>query len=182
MKIKNVIYALFITVLLSACGWSGKNHTVSKPYSLVNDDTIVAVKWDTGYRKVPGHKDAKTGKWVPMQYVKDSVQPSEFKRVPHLYVDVNPSRESVWKSANQDGWRWQWKLGVFFLAAAAVMLLIVAGLRFSKSSKKRLLFKPPAYPVKLPSFPITLWQGIIIAIGFLPLAEAAALITLGSPS
>ncbi len=115
MKIKHFLLVAMIAILTS-CGWSEKNHQVTKPYTLVNDVELVPVKWDTGFRKVPGHYDAE-GKWVPQQYVKDSVQPSQFETRLKLYVDVTPSTESVWKAANSTGWGWQWKFGVLIIIA-----------------------------------------------------------------
>lgn len=126
MNIKNTLYALLVTMLLTACGWSEKNHQVSKPFSLSGDSMLVVSKYDTGYRKVPAHVDPMTGKFVPQQYIKDSVQPSQFKKVARQYVLVTPSTESVWKAANATGWGWQWKVGVFFLFIALVLLIAYA--------------------------------------------------------
>jgi hypothetical protein len=130
MKIKNLLYVLVASIMLASCGgslgWSEKNHQVSKPFSLSGDNILVPSKWDTGYRKVPGHKDPTTGKWIPMQYKKDSVQPSEFKLVPREYVLVTPSKESVLKAANATGWEWQSKVGVFFLFITFILLVVYA--------------------------------------------------------
>ena len=49
----------------------------------------------------------------------------------------------------------------------------------SRSSRARLYFKPPAYPVSFPLAPITLWQGITIAIGLRALEPPTARTALG---
>jgi len=126
MKLTNILKVVTLIVLLTSCGWSEKSHQVSKPFSLSGDNVLVPSKWDTGYRKVPAHVDPSTGKFVPQQYVKDSIQPSEFKLVPKEYVLVTPSKESVWKAANATGWGWQWKVGAFFLFIALVLLIAYA--------------------------------------------------------
>lgn len=130
MKIKNLLYVLVASIMLASCGgslgWSEKDHQVSKPFSLSGDNVLVATKWDTGYRKVPAHVDPATGKFIPQQYVKDSLQPSKFELVPREYVLVTPSKESVIKAANATGWGWQWKVGAFFLFAALVLLIAYA--------------------------------------------------------
>ena len=53
---------------------------------------------------------------------------------------------------------------------------------FSSSNKKRLASKPPAYPVSVPSAPITRWQGMKMLRAFAPLAAATALTAVGLPS
>lgn len=125
MKSTNIL-VLVAVILLTSCGWSEKNHQVSKPYTLSGDFEVVVTKWDTGYRKVAGHKDTLTGKWVPMHYVKDSLQPSEFKNQLKQYVDVTPSNTSVWAAAKATGWEWQWKIGAVFIVLALGFLVYLA--------------------------------------------------------
>jgi len=49
----------------------------------------------------------------------------------------------------------------------------------SCSSNHFLRHSPPAYPVKVPSEPITRWHGMMTAIGFFPFALAIARIASG---
>jgi hypothetical protein len=124
MKIKSLIVASVLALALTSCGWSEKNHQVSKPYTRTNDVERVAVKFDTGYREVKGHYDA-SGKWVPKQYVRDTVRAVEFATVPILYVDVMPSRESVFKAAEATGWEKQLWIAVFlFLGVVGVAIYV----------------------------------------------------------
>ncbi len=46
--------------------------------------------------------------------------------------------------------------------------------RCSRSSRKRLRPRPPPYPVRLPSAPMTRWHGTMTETGFLPLARPTA--------
>lgn len=135
MKLTNIL-VLAVIVLLTSCGWSEKNHQVSKPYTLSGDFEVVVTKWDTGYRKVAGHKDSATGKWVPMHYVKDSLQPAEFKNQLKQYVDVTPSNSSVWAAAKATGWEWQWKVGAVFIVLALGFLVYLAYPRKTKDGIK----------------------------------------------
>src|SRR5450432_152233 len=51
----------------------------------------------------------------------------------------------------------------------------------SRSSRKRLRGKPPPNPVRAPDAPITRWQGMMMQIGFLPLAAPTARTAAGAP-
>jgi hypothetical protein len=125
MKIKNLITVSLTALLLTSCGWSEKNHQVSKPYTRTNDVERVAVKFDTGYREVKGHYDA-SGKWVPKQYARDTVRATEFATVSIEYVDVTPSRESVYKAAEATGWEKQLWIAVFlFLGVVGVAIYVI---------------------------------------------------------
>lgn len=120
---KQLIKILLITLLpfMVGCGWSEKNHQVSAPYTLSGSGNTenVPVKWDTGYRKVPGHYN-EAGKWIPQQYVKDSVQPSLWENRAIKYVDVSPGRESVFKAAKGTGWYWQIGLGILIIIGTVI--------------------------------------------------------------
>lgn len=128
MKMKQLLALITIILVLSSCGWSEKNHQVSKPYTRTNDVERIPVKFDTGYREVAGHYDA-SGKWIPKHYVKDTIRPVLFETVHVLYVDVTPSRESVFKSAEATGWKTQIYLGV-----GLFMFVIIVAIYITKKN------------------------------------------------
>lgn len=130
MKLKHFLF-IALVAMLTSCGWSGKKHGVSNPYTKTLDYETVVTKWDTGYREVAGHYDA-SGKWIPKQFVKDSLRPAKQENVLIKYVDVSPSRESVFKAAKATGWSWQWPLG-----AVIIVLSISALFYFGPKMRTR---------------------------------------------
>jgi O-acetylhomoserine (thiol)-lyase len=54
--------------------------------------------------------------------------------------------------------------------------------RCSRASSRSFICNPPPYPTNLPSAPITRWQGMTMAMGFLLLAKPTALHALGFPT